>query len=394
MKENKKIINVAASILAVIKSALPAFNKHVAYLGDAKILGTSEDYAKLGILEDEVQIWEDGMRTEGVVGTYEWWYTDAKFEDGTTIVAVFYTKNGFDVPGEAHPKAKIEITYPDGTVITREVYEEEGTVLDASTEYCDVKIGSTSLKYVDGDYVISFEEGDFKYNATMKSTLPMWRPDTGYMVFGDDEEDYFAWFVAQPSSNINATLTIDGTTQTLLGTGYHDHNWGNIAMNEVVNHWYWGRAKVGDYDIINSDIISEEAYGYSRFPIVMIAKDGKIIEDDQSKTIVERGNTYQHEVTGKFMDNNLTYIQPSDDGIVYTIEYERHEDIVRSSLLDSLPQPKKFLAKLLGANPTYVRVLGNVTLTVNDNGEETVVESEGLWEQMFFGNNKDAVIGD
>jgi hypothetical protein len=165
-------------------------------------------------------------------------------------------------------------------------------------------------------------------------------------------------------------------------------------MNEVVNHWYWGRAKVGDYNIINCDIISEEAYGYTRLPIIMIAKDGEIIEDDQSKTIVERSDTYQHEVTGKFMDNNITYIHPSDDGIIYTIQYERHEDIVTSSLLDSLSQPKKFLAKLLGANPTYVRVLGDVTLTINDNGEETVVESEGLWEQMFFGNNEDAVIDD
>jgi FlaG/FlaF family flagellin (archaellin) len=395
MKKNTKIVSTIIAVIAVIAIIVGVTGSgEEEYLGEAKLLSSPESYAKLNILEDETQIWEDGMRTDGVEGTYEWWYTDAEFKDGTTIVTVFYTKDGFDVPGEAHPKASLEITYPDGTTVSREVYEEEGVTLNASKEQCDVEIGTTSLKYVDGDYILSFEEGNLKYDAVMKSTIEMWRPETGYTVFGDEDEDFFAWFVAQPASDITATLNIDGSTQELIGTGYHDHNWGNIAMNEVVNHWYWGRAKIGDYNIITSDIIAEEAYGYARVPIIMIAKDGKIIEDDQTKTIIERRDTYQHEITGKFMDNIITFTQPSDDGIEYTIEYDRHEDILASSMLDALSPTKKFIAKLLGANPTYVRVLGDVILTIDDNGVETVIESEGLWEQMFFGSNEEASIGD
>jgi hypothetical protein len=228
----------------------------------------------LGILENETEIWEDGMRTHGGEGTFEWWYTDAEFEDGTTVVATFYSKNDFDLVGKAHPKARIEVTYPDGTFIKRVVYEEEGTTIDASTDYCDVKIGNTSLKYVDGDYILSFEDENLKYDAV----------------------------------------------------------------------------------------------------------------------IVERGDTIQHEVTGKFMDNHLTFTNSGDDGIVYTVEYKRHEDILAVHLLSN---PKRLIAKLLGANPTYVRVLGDVVITIDDNnGEKTVLESEGLWEQMHFGTNKSATIGD
>lgn len=392
MKKKRNII-IAVIVLVVIVATIVSTNQKE-YLGEAKLLSSLDAYARLNILEDETQIWEDGMRTTGDEGTYEWWYTDAEFEDGTTIVTVFFTKNGFDVPGEAHPLATITVTYPDGTTTNRTVSEDEGTVLNASTELCDIEIGTTSLKYIDGDYLLSFVDDGLEYEVLMESKLPMWRPDTGHWFFGDEEEDFFAWFVAQPSSYITGTLTIDGSTQTLVGTGYHDHNWGNIPMNEVINHWYWGRAKIGEYDIIACDIIAEEAYGNIRLPVMMIAKDGEIFEDDQSKTIVERSDTYQHAVTNKFMDNNITYTQPSDDGIVYTIEFKREKDIVTASMLDGLSQPTKLFAIIMGANPTYVRVLGEVNLTVNDNGVQETVESEGLWEQMFFGSNKEATINE
>lgn len=41
------------------------------------------------------------MHTPGGKGTFEWWYTDANFDDGTTVVAIWFTKNYFDVAGPA-----------------------------------------------------------------------------------------------------------------------------------------------------------------------------------------------------------------------------------------------------------------------------------------------------
>jgi hypothetical protein len=331
------------------------------------------------------------MRTDGKEGSYEWWYIDAEFDDGTTIVITFYTKNGFDVPGPAHPKVTMDITYSDGTKVIKTVSEPEGTVINSSKKSADVKIGNCYLRYVDGDYELYFNDGTVEYSAFMKSTLPMWRPDSGHWYFGENK-NFFAWFVAQPSSNIKATLTIEGQCTELNGTGYHDHNWGNISMDKVINHWYWGRAKVGNYTIIACDIISEENTGFTRLPVFMIAQDGVILDDDQDLTTIVRGETVVHPKTGKFYDNNLKYIQPSKDGTIYTVEMKRKEDIVVHSFLDSLSPVRKILAKLVGANPTYIRSLGEVILTIEKDGKTEVIEQEGLWEQMFFGNNKDAYI--
>ena len=43
-------------------------------------------------------------------------------------------------------------------------------------------------------------------------------------------------------------------------------------------------------------------------------------------------------------------------------------------------------------NPTYMRVMGDVTVTVKRNGKTDTVTREGLWEQYFMGSNKLATI--
>lgn len=349
-------------------------------------------YTTLQIDPDQPHPKEDGMRTDGREGSYEWWYTDAEFEDGTTVVLIFYTKNHFDVPGPAWPRVDIDITHPDGKKTLMHSQGPKGQVISARKDVCDVRIQSSSIQYKDGQYVVHFEEGGVVYDAVMTSKLPMWRPNSGHWVYGNHDEHYFAWFVAQPSAVIEATLSIHGQKQKLKGTGYHDHNWGNIGMQKLMNHWYWGRAKVGDFDIIACDIIAEKKYNYQRLPVFFIAKDGKILTDDQSITRIHREDTIEHSFTKKFMDNHLIYHQPISASESYTVEFIRHRDIVSSSLLDTLGATQARIAKLLRANPTYTRVLGEVRLTHELNGQKTVYQAEGLWEQMFFGSNKQATI--
>jgi len=36
-------------------------------------------------LAPEPQLWEDGMRTDASAGTFEWWYFDSQFSDGSTM---------------------------------------------------------------------------------------------------------------------------------------------------------------------------------------------------------------------------------------------------------------------------------------------------------------------
>ena len=42
------------------------------------------------VLGPVVERWEDGVRTSGDNNEFEWWYLDAKLEDGSLFVCYFY----------------------------------------------------------------------------------------------------------------------------------------------------------------------------------------------------------------------------------------------------------------------------------------------------------------
>jgi CrtC N-terminal lipocalin domain len=357
----------------------------------AHIAADQRHYDILG-LTTEPAAWEDGMRTAGGPGTFEWWYFDAEYGDGTKIVAIFFSKNRFDVAGDARPTVTLAITYPDGRKIVSIESEAFGTPLRAARDKARVQIKNSSLEYINGQYVVHFSDGNIEYHSVMTPRAPMWRPNTGHFYFGPKEDSYFAWFVAQPDANVTATLSIGNNTVTLDGTGYHDHNWGNTPMHKLMNHWYWSRARLGDYTVIACDIIATKKYNYSRIPIFMLAKHGKIIDDDASNTTIERGDTFLHPATGKFMDNRLTFTQSCGE-TTYKVEYVRSEDMMVMNLLDTLTPIKRIVAKVLGAKPTYVRIAGESRLTILQKGHtQEEQHSSAIWEQMFFDNNAHATI--
>jgi hypothetical protein len=56
----------------------------------ARFADKPEDFAKLGILPGRVETFEDGMRTEGGPGGYEWWYFDSHLHDGSSLLIFFH----------------------------------------------------------------------------------------------------------------------------------------------------------------------------------------------------------------------------------------------------------------------------------------------------------------
>jgi len=103
-------------------------------------------------------------------------------------------------------------------------------------------------------YHIHVEEGPLLLDIDLVGQVPAWRPGTGYLYFGDRDEHYFAWLPSVPQGIVVVDLVLDGVQERLTGVGYHDHNWGDVAMTRLINHWYWGRAQAGAYSIVASYI--------------------------------------------------------------------------------------------------------------------------------------------
>lgn len=265
------------------------------------------DYRRMNLTET-VQLWEDGLRTDGAAGTFEWWYFDAHLDDGSTLVIVFYTKSIYEAGKRGfRPFASFQLESPDGWYVSKECY----VPLDqfkAAKDRCDVVMGPNTFKGDLKTYTMHFEMDEVVADVTIDGTVPAWRTYTGYTAFGADDEYYFSWLPSVPQGNVAADIALAGKERRCTGIGYHDHNWGNAPMQDVLHHWYWGRGKVGDYTVITSNIWACEAYGYNEVPVFLLAKGGEVLADDSLTHLTfEASGRFIEPKTGKSNYRHLVF---------------------------------------------------------------------------------------
>jgi predicted secreted hydrolase len=345
-----------------------------------------EHYAKLGLEKGTVAQWEDGTRTGfGCRGTYEWWYFDAHLEDGTSLVIVFFTKPMVSPRAAPDPHVMLTMNTPDGKEYMEVYRHAKGEGASASTENCDIRIGRCYFRGNLREYEIYFRGKTAEAKITLRGSVPPWRPETGHIFFGDNDEYYFAWLPAVPEGTVTAEITQDGRTRALSGTGYHDHNWGNINMLKVMHRWYWGRARVGDYRVISSYIWAEKKYGYREFPVFMIAGENRILADNAANLSFTAGQEFVEKETGKPAHNLLVYDYRDDDAH-FRISYKREKSVLNFMLADNVGGVPRLLAKLAGFDGAYHRFTGKAILERLENGKTVErVEAAALWELMYFG---------
>ncbi len=346
-------------------------------------------YEKMNLKRDAVELWEDGSRVSGKRGEYEWWYYDSHYPDGTVLVIFFFSKMPIAVNGPIKPIATMELTLPNGEKFSEEVY---ATIEESrySKEQCDVKIGDCWCKGDLKRYDVVFKGKTMSATLTLDGTIRAWRSQTGSIFFGDKEEYYFAWLPAIPEGKAVADVTYDnGKSLHLEGSGYHDHNWGNISMMSLMHHWYWGRAKIGDYKVISSWITAGKKYGYKDHDVFMIAKNGEIIGDNSNHTLkFLPQDRYIDEHTGKPVYNKVIYEYVAENGEEYRIIYDRQGDINKTCFVDVLPKPLGFLAKLIGFDGGYLRFFGTATVEkIVDGVSVEKVSEPAVWELMYFGKS-------
>jgi hypothetical protein len=80
----------------------------------AVLATTDADYARYGVARERVEPFEDGARTDGGAGTYEWWYFDAQLEDGAKLVVAFMDKDLASPQKPLAPLIRLNLDLEDG----------------------------------------------------------------------------------------------------------------------------------------------------------------------------------------------------------------------------------------------------------------------------------------
>lgn len=352
-----------------------------------RMADTPEQYRRLNLDPHSVVAWEDGLRTDTGPGSYEWWYFDAHLEDGSSLVIAFYTKNPLAPGRSLEPFVTVHLDRPGFDPLSFESHRPAAR-FRASTDGCDIRIDDNTFRGDLHHYEVHVAHDDLTIDVELASLVPAWRPATGYLLFGEHGEHHFAWLPAVPQGTVSVRLTGGGRHEELDGVGYHDHNWGDVAMHKLINHWYWGRAQAGPYSIIASSITTEHRYGDTKIPVFLLAKGSEIVASDATKVRFRVQGVHSDEQSGKPVADTVIY--DYDDGHdLYRVSFRRAETIANRQLIDEVSGARHLLARLIHFDGSYLRFTGRVQLEhfVADRKVEDM-SGAGIWELMYFGHTR------
>jgi hypothetical protein len=351
----------------------------------ALIANDPADYERLGLSSTSIQPWEDGARTDDSAGTYEWWYFDAHLADGAKLIVTFMNKDIAQPQMPLSPLLRLDLDLPDGRRFEK-LMHFPASAWSAAQDHADVRLGDNRFSGDLHSYRIVASAEEISVDVTLTGEIPAWRPATGYMLFGEERNEEFAWLPAVPQGAVHITYTVDGDKHETTGVGYHDHNWGNVGLMKVVHDWYWARGQAGPYSVIASYITSAKQYGFEPIPIFMLARDNAVIADDPAKVTFEREGIYTDEPTGKPVATTTRYVYQSDEDR-YVVSFTRTRDLSLSRMIDSVKGIKHIAARLAHFDGAYLRFTGDIEVSHHHGGE--LIEThkdEAIWELMYFGH--------
>jgi hypothetical protein len=353
-----------------------------------RLAGRLADYARLGIDPVSVVPFEDGQRIGTEKGRYEWWYFDAHLDDGATVVVVFYTKPNVSPNGPLAPRITINLTLPDGRTFEK-FLDTKPELFSASKSGCDVRIGANRFVGDLHRYYITATIEEISVDIELTGEVPAWRPKSGHLYFGTEgREKLFAWLPSVPHGRASVRYTIGPEEHRVSGSGYHDHNWGDVPMQTLMHNWYWARASVGPYTVIASHITATAAYGYETQIVYMLAKDGQIIADDETKVAFDAERVETDGKTGKPVGDVTRYTYQDTD-TRYVVSFARQKTILQAIFTDRAPLLKRIIARLISFDGAYHRFTGKVTIEKFEGDARTeIFEDHAIWELMYFGRTR------
>lgn len=358
-------------------------NKNIRYMD------RPEDYKKLGVNPNKIELWEDGRRDNDDPGHWEWWYFDALMDDGTAVIIQFLEKSFQTINDSVgHPFINFQITMPDG-----KHYEE---MVPCSID--DRKLGKDKC---DVHHGANYFVGDFKnyhihvepYNGIaadihLKSLTQPFRPGSAYLSADEKDEEYYTWLCSVPKGEVMGSLTVEGKRFEVHGFGYHDHQWGSINYMTLWNHWTWARHNFEDYSLLVFDMTSSKSYGFKHFPITFIEdKDGNIIfENTKSESCsCEVLEEYRDEVSGKDYPKVTKYIfNYGSKKVQYLLK--ENEILQNVAAYEMAPETQRAIYDKIGMKPSYTRYRATGELMIYEEGKDTIErKGELIYEFMYPG---------
>lgn len=357
---------------------------------NARLMDQPEDFKKLGINQDRVELWEEGRRSKGIAGDNEVWYFDANMEDGTKIVIGFRPKalEKMNLDSDS-PNVNIVVTTPDGRDLRDFHYFADKESSTGVGNGCDLKYGVDTAKGDFKQYDVHVEPingigADLHYEALVEP----FRQGTAIVAFGDNDELHHT-DLSVPKNVVTGTIYYDGKVHEVKGVGYHDHQWMNASPMALYHHWLWGRMYTDKYTVYIYDFVTNEKYGFK--PIMMFG----LLDNETGKVVFTTDGNFTRDTklekqapTGREFPKESKYVFKNVDGKEVDFNVTWVEQIENTNWYDNATEEGKKQFDALNLSPIYTRYYAKGEVTFTDKTNNTKVTSSGdmIYEYPYFGN--------
>jgi len=318
----------------------------------------ANDFAELSI-GITIENREDGRRTPQSSKYFEWWYFDGLLDDGTVVV-VWFGDNW--LYGSHERTVSIEVTPPGSP--TRKIMRNFNEPGAFARDHAAIRIGPDTFEGNLDTYTIHVDAaatGGLGCDLTLHRRVPSYRPGTGYIAAGDK---FFAWLVAVPEGEVSGTLTLDNTVKKVTGSGYHDHNWGNVSPTDIFDNWWWGRGRVGEHTVIASVIRAKPDVGGNLVPLVFVGNEQKEEVEAHGDAVVvseDSPTTHPDHKHDRPISSSINFAMSDGSSARFSISPHM---LTSSDLLEDKSFVVRLAAHALGLHPWYTRFESPISLSL------------------------------
>lgn len=311
----------------------------------------------------------------------EWWYFDARLEDGHVVV-------GFLQASELmtrKPGIELHIYRPSGEKLSV-IRKFADTSLRASKEKCDVWVGKNHCQgdFQDGSdlpvHSMYINEGGLEADLKFTSLLPGWKPGQGRTDYGN--RGYFFWVVPVPRARVEGTVRIGNEAIQAKGVGYHDHNVITADARRIISHWYWGRLYTDDFTLLYAYVKTNKHFGGVASKPLMLAYKDKVILSSGEMVVTDSDFTL-NDVAHREYPRALRIEVPGS----LSLRFDVKDVIDAHDLLDDMPKAlmnpltRALVHKFVG-RPGWFRFSSDFKLEVEHEGKTYKEEGTTLHEMV------------
>ena len=223
-----------------------------------------------GTSVEDITLRDDAFHGRGELPFIEWWYFDAKLDNGYSLALGVQVLNIF----------------ARGIATTRLTLFQQGSVIMKSYEKYFLRDFSASSDvpsvFIEGNQVLlgtyDAVKDCFVYNVTLNApegsvSLQFVGVTKGWK---RQQQTGDWWAVVLPHANVTGTITLNDTTMNVTGNGYHDHNWGIGPRVALHFGWFWGTCSSSNYTVTWAEIRTTRV---TQLPIMVVNTiDGGYLE--------------------------------------------------------------------------------------------------------------------